>query len=76
MNTDLTSQHEFITNMKLENRNFKRFEGFLEQVKKETYPEKESGIHSTITARCWMWSGSGVRVFQKGEIQCCRNYIK
>ncbi len=51
MNTDLTSQHEFITNMKLENRNFKRFDGFLEQVKKETYPEKESGIHSTITRK-------------------------
>ena len=47
----MTKWHDVIASEKSDNLKFQRFEGFLGKVKKETYPEKESGIHSTITRK-------------------------
>jgi SAM-dependent methyltransferase len=43
--------HDVITSRKSDTQKFERFEGFLEKVKNETYPEKLSSIHSNITRR-------------------------
>jgi len=47
----MTKWHDVISSEKSDNLKFQRCECFLEKVKKETYPEKESGIHSTITRK-------------------------
>ncbi len=47
----VTKWHDVITSDKLESLKFYRFECFLEKVKKEAYPEKESDIHSIITRK-------------------------